>query len=50
MPVNYGTGHYVYVNIKLVRSQTGQILRGYDYALPLDRDVQRLLRKPGADL
>jgi hypothetical protein len=43
-------GNYVYVNIKLVRSETGQILRGYDYALPLDRDVQRLLRKPGADL
>ncbi len=39
-------GQYVYVNIKLVRSETGQILRGYDYALPMDRDVQRLVRKP----
>lgn len=37
---------YVYVHIKLVRSESGQILRGYDYTLPLDRDVQRLLRKP----
>lgn len=43
-------GQYVYINIKLVRSETGQILRGYDYALPLDRDVQRLLRRPGGDL
>lgn len=39
-------GQYVYVNIKLVRSETGQILRGYDYTLPMDRDVQRLVRKP----
>ncbi|MEW6694970.1 hypothetical protein Tther_02019 [Tepidimonas thermarum] len=43
-------GQYVYVNIKLVRSETGQILRGYDYALPMDRDVQRLVRKPSGDL
>ncbi|TSE30561.1 FlgO family outer membrane protein [Tepidimonas charontis] len=43
-------GQYVYVNVKLVRSETGQILRGYDYALPLDRDVQRLLRKPSGEM
>lgn len=43
-------GQYVYVNIKLVRSETGQILRGYDYALPMDRDVQRLVRKPAEAL
>lgn len=38
-------GQFVYVSVKLVRSDTGQILRGYDYALPLDRDVQRLVRQ-----
>jgi len=37
---------YVFVNIKLVRADSGQILRSHDYALPLDRDVQRLLRTP----
>jgi hypothetical protein len=42
-------GQYVYVNVKLVRSETGQILRGYDYALPMDRDVQRLVRKAESD-
>lgn len=42
-------GQYVYVNVKLVRSETGQILRGHDYALPMDRDVQRMLRKPTGD-
>jgi len=42
-------GQYVYINVKLVRSETGQILRGYDYALPLDTDVQRLIRKPASD-
>ncbi|MFN3612570.1 FlgO family outer membrane protein [Tepidimonas sp.] len=42
-------GQYVYVNVKLVRSESGQILRGYDYALPMDRDVQRLVRKPTGD-
>ena len=40
---------YVYINLKLVRSENGQILRGYDYALPKDRDVQRLVRKPTGD-
>jgi len=38
-------GQYVYVTIKLVRSESGQVIRGYDYALPMDREVQRLVRK-----
>ena len=42
-------GQFVYVSIKLVRTESGQILRGYDYALPMDREVQRLVRKPTGD-
>lgn len=37
---------YTYVNLKLVRTEDSRILRGYDYALPHDRDVQRLLQEP----
>ena len=33
-----------YISLKLVRTEDGQIVRGHDYALPNDRDVQRLLR------
>ena len=33
-----------YVSLKLVRTDTGQIVRGYDYALPNDADVSRLLQ------
>lgn len=35
-----------YVSIKLVRTEDSRIVRGYDYALPNDRDVQRLLQVP----
>jgi curli biogenesis system outer membrane secretion channel CsgG len=34
---------YTYVSLKLVRTEDSRIVRGYDYALPNDRDVQRLL-------
>ncbi|HOK12824.1 MAG TPA: FlgO family outer membrane protein, partial [Ottowia sp.] len=37
---------YTYVSIKLVRTEDSRILRGHDYALPNDRDVQRLLQEP----
>ena len=37
---------YTYVSIKLVRTEDSRILRGHDYALPNDRDVQRLLAVP----
>ena len=37
---------YTYVSIKLVRTEDSRILRGHDYALPNDRDVQRLLQDP----
>ncbi|TSE20182.1 hypothetical protein Talka_01077 [Tepidimonas alkaliphilus] len=43
-------GNVVYISIKLVRTDTSQILRGYDYALPLDAEVKRLVRRPGAEL
>jgi len=35
-----------YVSLKLVRTEDGRILNGHDYALPNDRDVQRLLQAP----
>ena len=37
---------YTYVNLKLVRTEDSRIIRGHDYALPNDRDVQRLLAVP----
>ena len=30
------------MSLKLVRTEDTRIIRGYDYALPNDRDVQRL--------
>lgn len=38
--------NYTYVSLKLVRTEDSRIVRGYDYALPNDRDVQRLLAAP----
>ena len=35
-----------YISLKLVRTDTGQIVRGHDYALPNDADVNRLLQTP----
>ncbi len=35
-----------YISLKLVRTDTGQIVRGYDYALPNDADVAKLLQVP----
>ena len=35
-----------YISLKLVRTDTGQIVRGHDYALPNDADVTRLLQTP----
>lgn len=37
---------YTYVSLKLVRTEDSRIVRGYDYALPNDRDVLRLLAVP----
>ena len=37
---------YTYVSTKLVRTEDSRIIRGYDYALPMDRDVKRLLGAP----
>lgn len=34
---------YTYVSLKLVRTADSRIVRSHDYALPNDRDVQRLL-------
>ena len=36
---------YTFVSIKLVRTEDSRILSGYDYALPNDRDVRRLLQE-----
>ena len=38
--------NFTYVSLKLVRTEDSRIVRGYDYALPNDRDVQRLLAVP----
>ena len=38
--------NYTYISLKLVRTEDGRIVSGYDYALPNDRDVQRLLAVP----
>lgn len=38
--------NYTYVSLKLVRTEDSRIIRGHDYALPNDRDVQRLLAAP----
>ena len=39
-----------YVSLKLVRTDTGQIVRGYDYALPNDADINRLLQPSNSGL
>lgn len=36
---------FVYVNLKVVNPATSAILAAYDYALPLDRQIQSLIRK-----
>lgn len=38
--------NFTYVSMKLVRTEDSRIIRGHDYALPNDRDVQRLLAVP----
>ena len=38
--------NYTYVSLKLVRTEDNRIIRGYDYALPMERDVKRLLGAP----
>ena len=35
--------NFTYVSLKLVRTEDSRILAGYDYALPNDRDVSRLV-------
>ncbi|MDR2128877.1 MAG: hypothetical protein LBP52_07410 [Burkholderiaceae bacterium] len=35
---------FVYISQKLVRTEDGRVLRANDYALPIDRDVQRMLQ------
>ena len=35
--------NFTYVSLKLVRMEDSRIIRGYDYALPVDRDVKQLL-------
>ena len=35
--------NFTYVSLKLVRMEDSRNIRGYDYALPVDRDVKQLL-------
>ena len=37
---------YTYVSLKLVRTDASRIVRGHDYALPNNIDIQRLLGAP----
>ena len=40
----YSQAHnFTYISLKLVRTSDSRIIRSHDYALPNDRDVQRLL-------
>lgn len=41
---------YTYISLKLVRTTDSRILRSYDYALPNDLDVQRLLITAGTPI
>lgn len=35
---------YTYISMKLVRTADSRIVRSHDYAIPNDRDVQRMLK------
>jgi len=37
---------FTFVSLKLVRTEDSRIIRGYDYALPNDADVNRMLQAP----
>ena len=36
--------NFTYVSLKFVRTEDSRIIRAYDYALPNDKDVTRLLQ------
>ncbi len=38
--------NFTYVSIKFVRTEDSRIIRAFDYALPNDKDVTRLLQAP----
>ncbi|MEN9844629.1 MAG: hypothetical protein RLZZ612_2458 [Pseudomonadota bacterium] len=38
--------HTTFVSLKLVRTETGEMVRGYNYALPNNSDVNKLLKPP----
>ena len=46
----FAAANFTYVSLKLVRTEDSRIVRGHDYALPNDRDVQRLLQVPSLTL
>ena len=37
---------FTYISLKLVRTEDSRIIRAYDYALPNDTDVTRMLQAP----
>jgi TolB-like protein len=41
--------NFTYVSLKFVRTEDSRIIRAYDYALPNDKDVTRLLQVPSAN-
>lgn len=38
--------NYTYVSLKFVRTEDGRIIRAYNYALPNDKDVSKMLQAP----
>ncbi|GAB4217951.1 MAG: hypothetical protein Fur007_21810 [Rhodoferax sp.] len=40
--------NFTYVSLKFVRTEDGRIVRGYDYALPNDKDITKLLQVTAA--
>jgi len=35
---------FTYFSLKFVRTENSRIIRGYDYALPNDKDINKLLQ------
>ena len=41
--------NFTYVSLKFVRTEDSRIIRAYDYALPNDKDVTKLLQVANAN-
>lgn len=43
---NSAAANFTYVSLKFVRTEDSRIIRAFDYALPDDKDVNKLLQVP----